>query len=254
MPVLVVCGMQARRGSGCVTGAAPPRRHSLSARNFPRRSLALNSLPPGEEGTVGDLRFASSLSELASYKEKHGHASPPLGTPLGRWVITQRRLRREGRMDGEKEAQLERLGFTCEHPFDAVDADDWDDMRERLAEFQAKNGHANVKKKYDADPALGFWCNEQRVAFRERRLDEHQIDSLHSLGFDFDPPKRCGSAFMINLRELTAFRDENGHLDVEPGTPLAAWCDAQRKAHLKGQLSEKRVDYLRGIGFELPDP
>ena len=39
-------------------------------------------------------------------------------------------------------------------------------MYSQLLEFREAEGHCAVKKKYDKNPALGYWVNDQRIARR----------------------------------------------------------------------------------------
>lgn len=126
--------------------------------------------------------------------------------------------------------------------------------------FALQNGHCAVKKKHNADPALGYWVNDMRIAKRERRLPAAQQAALEAMGFEWEARRQCGSAFMVGFREMCEYRDANDSIDVEAAAAregameqevrLAAWARAQRAARAKGLLSDKRVAFLEGIGFE----
>ena len=102
--------------------------------------------------------------------------------------------------------------------------------------------------------------NDVRIAKRERRLSEAQQATLDAMGFEWEARRQCGSKFMKGFRELCAYRDETGSIDVEAAIAkggateqeerLAAWAKAQRLARAKGMLNDKRVAYLDGVGFD----
>mmetsp|Transcript_13553 Transcript_13553/g.30355 ORF Transcript_13553/g.30355 Transcript_13553/m.30355 type:complete len:148 (-) Transcript_13553:265-708(-) len=112
---------------------------------------------------------------------------------------------------------------------------------------------ALFQKKYAPDPVLGLWVSEQRTAKRERRLNQDQVQELEKIGFSWQPQNSCGSAFMIGLRKLEEFRDTFNHVNVPSDfedEDLVKYVAAQRLAKAKGKLSDKRIGYLDGMGFD----
>jgi len=214
---------------------------------------AADSREAGAERSSADLRWEERYTELLEYKAEWGHCNVVLGSTLGRWVYLQRDLAEEGKLSEERAAKLGAAGFEWQHPFDTAGGD-WEEMRGRLAAFREEFGHGDVKKKYDADPALGYWVNEQRIAKREGRLSEGEVAALESVGMEWEARKKCGSKFMVGFRELLAYREEFGTVDLPAADPqwagLRAWAQAQRGARKKGILSEKRVAYLDGVDFK----
>ena len=99
---------------------------------------------------------------------------------------------------------------------------------------------------------LGGWV----AAVRRRReaLGAARVAQLDAMGFEWVSTRQCGSAFMQSFRELRDFYDTHGHTDVAgvvgEASDLARWCDAQRRAHARGLLPQKRQAYLDGIGFD----
>eukprot|EP00192_Tetraselmis_astigmatica_P021586 CAMPEP_0117653562 /NCGR_PEP_ID=MMETSP0804-20121206/3259_1 /TAXON_ID=1074897 /ORGANISM="Tetraselmis astigmatica, Strain CCMP880" /LENGTH=294 /DNA_ID=CAMNT_0005459749 /DNA_START=40 /DNA_END=924 /DNA_ORIENTATION=- len=203
-------------------------------------------------GAAEEERWTEMFAELQEYKREWGHTSVVLGSSLGRWVYRQRELKRARKLSQGRIELLESEGFQWQHPFDAMGGD-WEDMFAQLMEFREAEGHCQVKKKYDKNPALGFWVNEQRIAHREGKLSEDLLLRLNDIGFQWEASKQCGSKFMIGFRDLLEYREEHGTIVVPPDDPkwskLNAWIHAQRGAYKKGILSQKRVDYLEGIGF-----
>ena len=60
---------------------------------------------------------------------------------------------------------------------------------------------------------------------------------------------------MKSFRKLRDFREAHGHLDAARlgDEELARWSGAQRASRAKGKLSDERVAYLDGIGFDWGD-
>jgi len=190
--------------------------------------------------STADGLFEKQLAGLRSWRGEIGHADVPLGSALGRWVYAQRRMRADGRMPEERVAALEALGFRWR-----LDPDDmpWEEMVERFTAFYAANGHGRVPKKYVPDPLLGAW-----VALSRRRnalLSDASREQLTAAGFDWAPPPsaRCGSQFMLGFRAWVEAKRTGDETD-------AKWEAAQRAARRKGMLSDVRVEYLDGAGFE----
>ena len=81
----------------------------------------------------GEARWEEMYAELAGYQRVHGHCRISTLSedyrPLGNWVHTQRTLHKQGRLDQERIARLDAIGFT------------WDLRRERWDEmFAAPRG------------------------------------------------------------------------------------------------------------------
>lgn len=234
--------------------ATPPARLSEwwhAASHAPRR-LAAHSAVARIAGCAGAAprplsgaraRWEERLAELARYEAAHGHASPPLNTPLGRWVATQRRRRCEGSLPAREAAALETMRSWAwrlepsDLPFDEASA--------RLRGYVELHGDALVPKKYEADPLLGAWV--AAVRRRPDRLSAAERSELETLGFAWTAARACGSQFMVGLR---AYKEAK----AAGAQPDGRWAHAQRRARLLGKLSPLRVDYLDGAGFEWDGP
>jgi len=203
--------------------------------------------------------FAKRLAELREFHERLGHVDVPLDSAttsawvpkgLGRWVYAQRRRKIEGWLKAPEEAALEALGFRWEL---SVEELDWDEMVGRLLAYKAQHGNMLVPKKFEEDPLLGAWvCVCRRKADPlynggKSALPEDQRLELDSIGFAWEPERRCGSVFMKGLR---AYAD--AHMaGLRP--PDEEWCAAQRNARSQGKLSEQRIGYLNKFGFDWGD-
>lgn len=205
-----------------------------------------------------DSGWERMLARLVAYQEKWGNADAILGPgedgDLGRWCKVQRTLYAEGKLSADRMAALDALAFSWTAPSDVDDPltqADWDAMIERLRAYRAEHGSCDVAKKYQPDPALGGWVAAVRRCRSE--LGEERVAELDALGFAWISARQCGSAFMATFRELRAFYVVHGHTDVSEvqgeDTELARWCVAMRDAQRQGNLSPKRLAYLKEVGW-----
>jgi len=95
-------------------------------------------------------------AQLEEYRREEGHCRVPVkyedSPALGLWVGTQRTAYHQGKLDDERAALLEALGFV----WDPLEAD-WQDMYAQLEEYRREEGHCRVPVKYEDSPALGLW-------------------------------------------------------------------------------------------------
>eukprot|EP00899_Mesostigma_viride_P023048 jgi/Mesvir1/3928/Mv19867-RA.2 len=197
----------------------------LSQQPHKRFPVAKADTEQAERVTDGGWEtFQNWIDQLKDYRTQWGHTNVVLGNPLGKWVYAQRRLKKQGKLDDARVAALDAIGFEWEHPYELfLDDAGWEQMFADLLEFKAAHGHTMVKKKHEPHPALGYWVNEQRIAGRENRLSDERRARLDAVGFSWVAEKQCGSTFMVGFRELCAFRDAHGHLQVPKDEPLARW-------------------------------
>jgi len=228
--------------SAFLSGAARSSRHVVAC------------LPDRPTIVAADGSWEAMFERLVEYKGKWGSADAVLGTELGRWCTTQRRLRANGVLENGKVQRLEELGLSWDSPAHIQPAEsDWAEMCGRLAAYRAEYGDGQVPKKFKKDPELGGWV----AAVRRRGpevLDPEKSAAVEAAGFEWVSTRKCGSAYMKSLRELQDFQKMHGHCAVErlrePSDDLVRWCEAQRSARRKGKLSDERTEYLAAIGFE----
>jgi len=220
----------------------------------PRRSGHMVACLPGHRIASAADPWEAMFERLVEYEGEWGSADAVLGTELGRWCTTQRRLRANGVLASSKAQRLEELGLSWESPTDVLPTEsDWCEMCRRLAAYRAEHGDAQVPKKLKTDPELGGWVAAVRRSGPDV-LSSSERAAAEVAGFEWVSARKCGSSFMKQLRDLVDFHSEHGHCKVErlhePSHDLVRWCEAQRGARQKGLLSEERVDYLKAIGFD----
>ena len=116
----------------------------------------------------------------------HAHYKTPDGLSLGNWCTCQRRVysgKIKGILTAERIRKLNELGFQ------------WDPVEERWLEkyrcaeaYYRKHGNLLVKHDYETEDGirLGVWIQQNRAAFRNRRLPEDKIRMLQQIGMVWD--------------------------------------------------------------------
>jgi superfamily II DNA or RNA helicase len=236
-------------GNWCTSQRSKRRADSLDA----ERVAALDTLH--FTWNPHDDKFEHGLAELAAYVQAHGNArvrkmkTTPSGFELGLWCGRQRRESRAGRLDAERVAALDALGFV----WDPLQ-DDFERGLAELAAYVEAKGDARVPTRHSAPGGLrlGNWCNVRRADRKGGRLSTERIAMLDALGFVWDPFQ---DDFERGLAELAAYAEANGDARVPAGhvSPnafnLGKWCSHKRDERKRGQLSDDRIAALDAMGF-----
>lgn len=137
------------------------------------------------------------FEKLKNYKEEFGHCRvPKRDGHLGSWVDRQRTLYRQNELGKEKVDALNSVGFVWQIRMQrkfkkpsgtAVAATkhdiSFDEMLERLKEFQKEHGHCCVPQRYEEDRPLGLWVKNKRNQRRKGLLSADKIAKLNAIGF-----------------------------------------------------------------------
>jgi len=128
------------------------------------------------------------LKDLQAFKRKHGHCNVPTNCDenprLGRWVASQRHKQRLDELSETRVAQLDQLGFVWS-PSERA----WEKMFRRLATYRKSHGHCNVSDSGSGDAELAYWVQQQRVRYRNGKIDEDRKSRLERLGFEWVRPR-----------------------------------------------------------------
>jgi hypothetical protein len=159
----------------------------------PSRIQALESL--GFEWDSHGAAWDDRLSELAEYRESHGHCNVlrkySENSKLGCWVNEQRRNYRVY-LDGKKSSlttvriqELESLDFV----WNILDTA-WEDCLSELTDYYSIHGHCKVPHRYSKNSKLGFWVKTQRRHYKlylkgeKSSMTLSRIQELEGLGFE----------------------------------------------------------------------
>jgi len=134
--------------------------------------------------------FERGVDELAAYVQTYGDArvpksySTPSGLKLGHWCSKRRSDHKAGKLDAERVAALDALGFVWDPFRDAFDRG----LAELATYVRAeKDGHVPRKHATPSGFKLGIWCNRQRADRRAGRLSTERVAALDALGFAWGP-------------------------------------------------------------------
>jgi hypothetical protein len=124
-----------------------------------------------------DALWKQRLSELANYRDIHGHCNVPTNyrenKSLGTWVRTQKvqyqhkKLGNKSHMTDSRLQALEGLDFV----WDASDAL-WKQRFSELVNYHDIHGHCSVPTNYSENKSLGTWVKTQRVQYKWRGQDD----------------------------------------------------------------------------------
>lgn len=111
----------------------------------------------------------------------------PENPRLGMWLGTQRMAKKRGTLAAERVAQLEALGIVWE-PREAA----WLKRYQALKAIKDAGGEVNLPQTYPANPRLGSWLNEQRMAKKKGTLAAERAALLDTLDVAWEPSKKDG--------------------------------------------------------------
>lgn len=181
---------------------------------------------------------------ILTHIEEYGNPNIPLGTGEGRMCQTLRRLHTQQKLTESDITLLEDLGFLWHSLEDVYKTADFEELFQRLLQY---GEDFSPPKKYPQDPELGAWVTGVR------RVGEFNIDAKHrkrlnDIGFQWVSPRKCGSAFMKQYRDLCSQLETTSDPDEVLSDPkIQEWIQAQRMAVARGALSETRKHYLEEI-------
>ena len=189
--------------------------------------------------------FDRGLAELAGYVRAHGDALVPArhltssGFTLGHWCSNRRKERKTGRLDAERIAALDRLGFVWD-----PHQEEFDLGLQALAAYVQTHGDARVPVKHITSRGftLGSWCSVRRRERKNHRLEAERMAALDALGFVWDPLR---DSFDRGLSELAAYVKAHG----DRGFKLGTWCGSRRTERNEGALSAERIVALDALGL-----
>lgn len=173
---------------------------------------------------------------------------------LRAWMITQRLLKKSGKLDAERERRLTEAGFEWE-----PHQQQWQRMYRQLEEFKRTHGDCRVPAGWKENPQLAHWVGVQRAAQKAGKLAAERTGSLELLGFEWSgahqanprsPTGRSSTDWDEMFAKVQEFRRATGNFVFPHKSALAAWAIDQRILRRTKQLNPAHERALNEIGFD----
>mmetsp|Transcript_10522 Transcript_10522/g.11998 ORF Transcript_10522/g.11998 Transcript_10522/m.11998 type:complete len:441 (-) Transcript_10522:167-1489(-) len=214
-----------------------------------------------------DRAWMRKYNELVAYREANGdlRVSPSDHRQLYSWIAHQRHEYKSSNMLPERVDLLNELGFQWSRKAavggnaskpKSTDQSRWYCMYDQLVEYRNIHGNALVPFNCEENPKLGRWADAQRWLYKSEHMKKERINLLNDLDFVW---YKLEHTWSTNYKELSDFKEKNGHFDVPKNSPLRGWITRQKNQYklraqdLKNHLTEERVDALSAIGFPWPE-
>jgi superfamily II DNA or RNA helicase len=197
-------------------------------------------------------KWTENFEKLKTFSIEHGHCEVGLESngdeQLADWTHRQRWLCKRGSLNAERKSMLETIGFKWSA--EAIDLQ-WREMFERLKEYHAANGDADVPFRWKNDLKLAAWVSHQRERRKRETLSDEEIKLLDSLGFTWK--SRDVGTWEDRLAEVAAFKAKHGHCEMPMNMPdnpkLGRFVNNMRTQRNSGRLSADRIAKLDALGF-----
>lgn len=154
-----------------------------------RQRVIKNSLTPEQLDLLDSIQFVwdprknsweDNYEKLITYKDQHGDTNVPVNfekDPIfGRWVQKQRRIKLT--LSEDKIEKLNDLGFIW-NGNDYI----WEQNFDTLQSFIHKNRRL---PSYKENLKLYNWINQQKIKFKNLRLEEGKVEKLRGIGIEIN--------------------------------------------------------------------
>jgi len=201
-------------------------------------------------------KWAERFEQLKRFKEQHGHCEVEQmereRSELSSWVSAQRNKNSSGKLQAERKAKLDSIGFSW-----AAEGKDlkWREMYEQFRTYHAAQADADVHGRWKQNPKLAKklanWAASQREQHKAGRLPHEQVRLLDEIGFSWK--HREVGTWEDRLAEVAAFKAKHGHCEIPRNYPdnpkLGSFINNMRSQRNSGRLSSDRIAKLDALGF-----
>ncbi len=201
------------------------------------------------------------------YYQEHGNLEVPIryqteeGYGLGRWLLTQRKVRageKYGVLGADRIQKLDQIGMVWGSYRDLS----WEKYYKEARKYFEEHGNlnTNVNDVTDSGIRLGTWICQLRTyrksGIQKNYLTEDRIQALNGIGMIWDVPDYLWEE---NFMECLQYYREHGNLDIPnayispKGLKIGGWIRRQRllrRGKTSGaRLTPEQVTRLDGIGM-----
>ena len=196
--------------------------------------------------------WAEMFEKLKSFNAKYGHCQVEfvLGSrsKFSEWAKTQRSWLSQGKLDSERKAMLNSIGFNWHSQTTDLK---WREMYEHLKAYHVEHGDADVPHHWNKDPKLAAWVSQQRQRRRKVEMPDEQIRLLDDLGFTWK--SRDVGTWEDRYQELIEFKSKHGHCNLPTrhteNPKLGPFVNSMRSKRNAGKLTADRIARLEAIEF-----
>ena len=156
--------------------------------------------------------------------------------------------------DGACVARLERKLTAKQRALlhgDEVSDTRWAQSYNRLMQYRAEHGGADVPSGWKVNRKLAAWVSAQRQRRKKGVMPDEQIRLLEEVGFTWQIRER--GSWEDRLAEVVDFRRAHGHCNIPLSCPenprLGRFINAMRTQRNSGRLSVERIAKLDALGF-----
>jgi len=191
---------------------------------------------------------------LKEYRRTHPGRWPyareefPKGNRLGLWVWRQRQNHARKKLEKERQAELNKLGFPLALP------DTWENHYKTLKEYRAKHPQRwpKAREEFPSGNRLGLWCHLQRCAYKTDKLLAARVSKLDRIGFLWSVKNIGWSKYHEQLKDYKK-KNPSKWPSLEASAlqdkKLISWCSAQRHKRKLKKLDKEKVALLDKLGF-----
>lgn len=170
------------------------------------------------------------------------------GFPLKAWLSNRKRDVKHGRENKRVIRSILKMGIPLLDPPKSA----FDQGREPLKSFVAREGHANIPVSHidNSGFKLGQWIRSMRAKWKNKELTRAQISFLSRYGVHKSQYENQFETFVSLLRKIV---DETGSPNVPDsfeyeGKKIGGWLRDNRKKWRDNKLSPQRVKIFEDLG------
>lgn len=175
------------------------------------------------------------------------------GVKLGSWCLTQRTVKKAGKLSPERIRKLDDIHFI----WDVIE-ENWHQNYELIKKYIKEHGDKPrlwANSKNEEELYLAHWLHNQKYSYKNNLLSEEKIKLLYEIGIDFNE-SYSDDLWKLTYQRLKKYIEEYGDFpqlpkedDSKETKQLYLWLRKQRLAYNKGTLPENRIKLLEEINI-----
>lgn len=210
-----------------------------------------------------DATWDTYYQELCRYREEKGNCDitrrykTEEGLWLGKWMLMQKTLYREGKLTEDKISALEEIDICWEYRSDV----NFNRNVELLKKYKEEHGSLFLTKNYTTPDGVNLanWCTNIRKLQRAGKLPENRSRILDEMGFLWNVDE---AVWDEGYKHAKAYYEEHGAICIsrryicKDGYRLGQWLSTQRSIRLgrrSGNLTKEKIMKLNELNMDWSD-